>query len=265
MPKSVIEQELLDVSGFEPKKSYKDRQDYLGALARAVQDVSNDDFDTLSDAAADWHGDAVDAINDRNEIPDFPDLEADAEPETKSARKRGKAAAEEDEPVDEAEADDAAEEDGEADEADGDEAEEEPPQKPGRSRTKPAAKAKDKPKGKDKEKPTPKKDAKGNSKSKRAEAEDEPAPKAKRGAPSDGAITLDRYGIAEGTKNAQAVAMLEKGAKMSDVNSEIGGTYYNLLKRLVKQGHTLEREPGGKLRLVHKDDGGKPAKGKGKK
>lgn len=247
MPKSAIETELLEACGFKPKKDYADRQDYLAALARAINNHDDETvLDNVSNAAADWYDSAVDAINDKTDLPEFPDAEDEAPAKGKSK----KALKEEPEP--EESSDDG---EGAAEEA----------EKPARGKAKAKDKAKAKAPEKKPEKAAAKKVAKADDNDD-GEAEEKPA-KAKRSAPaSSGAISLDRYGIAEGTKNAQAVAMLEKGAKMSDVNSEIGGTYYNLLKRLTKAGHKLLKEPGGELKLVHKDDYGKAVKGtKGKK
>lgn len=63
----------------------------------------------------------------------------------------------------------------------------------------------------------------------------------------------DKYGIVVGSKNAAAAAMFEKGCRMSDVTASIGGTYYNLVARLKKQGHTVESGANGFTKLTHKD------------
>lgn len=246
---SAIEKELIEASGFEPRRNYAERQDYLAALARAVQDMDEDDFDKVSNEAADWYNAAVDAINDKSNIPDFDDAEKAAEPETA-------------EPAD-AEVEEGTEVEAE-EEADAEvEEEAEPEEKAPRSRRgkapdKPASKGKAETKGKAalKDKNAPKAEPEPRQPAKKAEATT-----TKRAAPVAG-LRLDKWDIAEGTKNSQAAAMLEKGAKMADVNKEVGGTYYNLLKRLVKQGHKLLKEPNGELRLVHKDEYGKKAKGK---
>lgn len=65
-------------------------------------------------------------------------------------------------------------------------------------------------------------------------------------------IGLNDFGVIIGSKNAAAVAMLTRGCRMADVTETIGGTYYNLLRRLVKQGHAVESGANGMLKLVHK-------------
>lgn len=79
----------------------------------------------------------------------------------------------------------------------------------------------------------------------------------------DELVVLDKWGCMEGSKNALALAMFEKGATAKEVKSAIGGTYYNILGKCVLKGHKLEKE-GSLIRLVHKDElakraGGKPA------
>ena len=52
---SEIETELLKATKFKKKeKDYDDRQDYLGAVVIAISKLTEDDYDDLSDAAADW-------------------------------------------------------------------------------------------------------------------------------------------------------------------------------------------------------------------
>src|SRR5258707_2352470 len=69
---SVIEQELVQASAFEPRRDYE-RQDYLAALARAINEVAEEDFDALSVEAQDWFNDAVRALNKKQLLPEFPD------------------------------------------------------------------------------------------------------------------------------------------------------------------------------------------------
>ena len=63
----------------------------------------------------------------------------------------------------------------------------------------------------------------------------------------------DKYGIIVGTKSAEAIKMFEKGRTMAQVTEAIEGTYYNLLRKLVKEGHLLEKLEGSVLKLTHKD------------
>jgi hypothetical protein len=74
-----VEEELLEASGFKPKRKYADRQDYLAALARAVYAMPEADFDALTNEAVDWYTLAARAINSQTELPDFEASDAEAE------------------------------------------------------------------------------------------------------------------------------------------------------------------------------------------
>lgn len=184
-----IESELVEATGFEARKNYEDRQDYLAALARSVNDLDEEAYDTLSNEAVEWFNAACRALNNKKDIEDFED----APVATGS------------EPVEE-EAEPQAETEEEV-------------------------------------KPKPKK----------VVAAKVAKPKAKVEEIDADQIELDEFGVAVGSKNSQAVEMLKKGCRMADISKEIGGTYYNLVQRLVKQGHTLEKAANGVLRLVHMD------------
>ena len=67
-------------------------------------------------------------------------------------------------------------------------------------------------------------------------------------------ITIDRYGNISGYKTAAATAMFEKGCRMTDVTASIGGSYYNMLRKLEKRGHIVKRGPNGMTTVIHKDD-----------
>lgn len=210
-----VEQEIIETVGFEPRRNYKDRQDYLAALARSVDQAEDEDFDKLPKEAVDWFNAAVRAINKKEELPDFesedeneldePAEETEEEPapveEAPKARKGRKAVAAEVAAEDEVEA------------------------APARRRKGQAPVKKDHPPVK-------------------PPSEDEP-------------IELDDFGIVKGTKNAAAAVMLVKGCRMADITESIGGTYYNLVQRFVKQGHKLEKGANGMLKVTHKDDVGK--------
>lgn len=175
----MIEKELLKATNFK-KKTFKNRQDYLAAIVRAVNGLENDDFDQLSNEAADWFNQAVRALNSKNELPDFqPVAEETVE-----------------EPDEEIE-----------------------------------------------------------------EIEEEPEPditeKLKKLAPPISAPETDKYGAVKGSKNSAAIVLLEKGCKMNDLKRTLGGTYYNLMERLIKNGHRVEKFSNGLFKLTHKSDIGK--------
>ena len=74
---SEIEQELIDAVQFVPEKKYRKRQDYLGALIRAISDdLPDSEYDKLSDEATDWCEAAVSAYKEARELPDYPNGEA---------------------------------------------------------------------------------------------------------------------------------------------------------------------------------------------
>src|SRR6478736_5488027 len=78
MATSAIETELVKASDFEPSKKYE-RQDYLAALARRVNELEEDQYDELSIEAQDWFNAAVRSLNKKQDLPEFPDVEAAAE------------------------------------------------------------------------------------------------------------------------------------------------------------------------------------------
>ena len=51
---SEIEQNILEITEFKPKRKYRSRQDYLAALARSVDKLADDEFDELEENSAEW-------------------------------------------------------------------------------------------------------------------------------------------------------------------------------------------------------------------
>jgi hypothetical protein len=178
-------------------------------LCRALNKLEDIDFNSLSDDSNKWFNDAVRAMNNRKDLPEFPDVE---ETESEGTDARG--------------VQDSAPEEGEA------EVEE----------TKPTSK---------KEKAAPKTEHKRRQKG-------TPPRKLEHAEIDTDAATgdhpqVDAYGVVKGSKNAAAVSMLEKGCRMSDITHSIGGTYYNLVERLRKAGHAVEKGANGHIKLTHKD------------
>ncbi|GEM_PF-5971284 len=62
----------------------------------------------------------------------------------------------------------------------------------------------------------------------------------------------DKYGLQLGTKRAQAAAMFEAGCTMADVRKATGSAQYNLLKKLVDDGHCVVRD-GNTIKLEMKE------------
>lgn len=223
---SEFEKELVSLVKFRPS-DYKDRQDYLAALARHADkwfqkhDRDQTIFDGLDDDLVNWFDGAITAMNSRppSPIPDFPDLEL--EPEGITAEEL------------------------EDDESDGDESGGE------------EAALSDNPTG----------SGEGGPSNPEVESVEEQAPKARKPRKTkeptryddlDG--SKDRYGITIGTKTHEAVKMFEKGATGKEIDKAIGGAHFNILRKLAKEGHVIERQSGGIFKITHKDD----LKGKGK-
>lgn len=288
MATTKLEQELIDASSFRVKR-FANRQDYLAALARAVQEIDDDAFDDISNKAVDWFNAACDAINSNEDIADF---EEDDEADEPDERDEDEGAPEVDKP-DDADDDDDGDEDDEADE-DPDEDEEPEPEPAPKVKRARAVKEPEPTIGKipekrgrrvepdpepeepeDEEPPKPVKKAKVKAKEPEPEPEpdddeDETPPpkkaKAKKSTPSEplDPSAKNRYGYFEGTKTDEVCKMLERGAKMAEMTDYLGGTYYNLIRKLRDDGHSVSKDDStGKFVLKHKDDvasGGKKAK-----
>lgn len=76
---SEIENKVIEATGFAPTKRFKDRQDYLAALAIATEQIEDAEFEELPDEVVEWINAAVRARKTRRNIPEFPDSEL-AEP-----------------------------------------------------------------------------------------------------------------------------------------------------------------------------------------
>jgi len=252
-----VEREIIKaIGGKTPRKKFTDRNDYLRSLVNDLMKLTNEEFDELTDEAAEWTNAAVAAINAKeDELPDFDEVvaseEAD-EPEDEEADddEAGGVKEYEDETEDESEADEEDEisdEDEETSSTDSDdEPEDETPEvKPAKKKAVPAKKIKAKEKAPAKAKVETKKPPKAKAKSLDDEED----------------VVVDKWGCMEGSKNSQALAMFEKGATAKEVKESLGGTYYNILGKMVQNGHTMVKE-GSVIRITHSDD---KAKAKAKK
>ncbi len=249
-----IESELVETSGFKPGKKYQ-RQDYLAALTRAVNELDEVDFDGLSIEAQDWFNDAVRAINKKVDLPDFPDSngageaddeeasdeepeveeasEAEPEPVEASAKRKRKPTKPQPKKVVEPEP--------EPGEEDASQAGDEPDPEPEEPEADP---------------PTPPTKAASARRKKGQPPRKLPHPEIidHRGKkPEEIEIEWDKYDHVKGTKVSAACVMFEQGCRMSDVTASIGGTYYNLLSDLTKAGHKVEKAANGMITLTHKD------------
>lgn len=222
-----IERELIKATAYKAQRKFSDRQDYLKSILNAVGKLTDDDFNNLTDDTAIWANAAVEAHNIKGR--DLPDFDEVIPP---------------DEDDDETEAEDEAEEDPEGvteDEPTEDEADAEIPEE-------------DPPEEEPEEKPKPKKAGRPKAKKPPVEANGaavrENKSKLNRGSDED--VVIDKWGSMEGSKASQALAMFEKGASSREVTQTLGGTYYNILKKMVLNGHRTEKE-GSIITLIHKD------------
>ena len=246
-----IEDELTKATNFKPPKGgFNDRQDELAALARAARKLDDDDFDELTDEAADWANTAVKAIVEKTPIPEFKDLGEEAEAEE----------AEETPPEDEPAED-------EPEDIEDEEPDEEPEDEDVDHEAEEAEEARVA-----KTKATPK-PAKAKKVKKEIEYEEEPltVKEVEKLAKEKGIKTRyddltgekDRFGVIIGTKTHDAVLMYEKGATSRQIQDALGegptkagGRFYNILKTLDKAGHKVERSKDGIFKLTHRDDVG---------
>lgn len=71
---SQIQTELLKIGKVDPTK-YDDRQEFLAALCRKIEKMTDAEFDGMTAEAYSWYEQAFQAMNSDGEIPEFPDHE----------------------------------------------------------------------------------------------------------------------------------------------------------------------------------------------
>lgn len=220
------EEQIVKVTKVK-ESSFKVRQDYLAALVRGIDKLSQDEWDNLSDDVVNWHIAAVGQMDKKRQIEDFAvnkseEVEDAAEVETTAS---GMAENEEivqlSSPVD--------------DNRDSDNDKEPKPQE-------------------ETEEKKPRKPKKAKAEKVKSESQYESRPEPERYSKITG--EKDRFGITIGTKTHEAVKMYntEEGATLKQVDKAIGGRHYNVLQKLTKDGHKVEKLAGGFWRVAHKDD-----------
>lgn len=252
---SEVEREIHKATKFKVK-DYADRQDYLAAVVRAMDKLDPATFDEMSDEATQWFNDACDDMNAKDEIREFPDVEPPEDEE-----------AETEETADDDSGDDT---DGDAEEAteEAETAEDEPEEssedegeaaEAAEDAAKDRAKAAKLAKG-TKAKPVAKA-APAKAPKPVKEVKKPPAPGTHRPGPRvvNNDLPKDKFGVVDGTKTHEAVMMFERGATSAEVNEKIEGRFYNVLSKLVKEGHKVEKLENGKIKLTHKSEIGKAA------
>jgi hypothetical protein len=252
-----IERELIKVTKYKVQRKFSDRQDYLKSLLNSVSKLTDDDFDDLSLPAATWANAAVEAFNSKSDdIPDFEEVDYDGledneinDPEDGGEAPGSEETDETSEPEEDPETDDAEDEPELP-------LEDEPEEAPVKAKGKKPAVGKN-PGGKKtvakKVEPEPEKAPPVKLSGKRRTPElgivAPPHHKVKR---PDEDVILDKWGCMEGSKNSRALFLFEKGATTAEVKEKVGGTYYNIMKKMVEDGHTLEKE-GSIVTIIHKD------------
>lgn len=220
---SSIEKELVKLSGFEPTREYKTKQDYMAALARVVDQLNEVDFDKLSEPAADWFNAAARAISNKKVIPNFEDEVATSEvqlpePDKPAEPYEGETVAVKSEAAPEPRL-------------------EQPPKKKGPKQQHRAAPplALELPKTKRLTDDTFQIKYSGR---------------------------VDKWGFAIGSKSSAAASMFEQGARMKDVKASVGGTYYTILRSLIQRGHKVENEANSLIRITYRKPPGPEPKPK---
>ncbi len=220
---SEIEQELIDATQFVPEKKYRKRQDYLGALLRAVSDLPDSEYDKLTDEATDWCDEAVSAYKAAKELPDFANGEDHDSSEDHAAQPGGMGDYQDHDTVSSSPSQGSLDDEGEADEGT-----ETPKEKKKRGRPP------------------------GKGKGKVVKAKTPKEPKEKKGRqPPRGS---NKWGVANSTKSDTVCRMLaqEGGTTMKDIIQATGHAHYNLVNRLQRHGHTIIKD-GLNLRLIVKE------------
>ena len=270
-----IEREIIKITKYKVQRKFDDRQDYLRSVLLAVQNLDDSKFDDLSDEAAEWANACVEIENGKRgaDLPDFDEVEAEAEPDEVVENDFTEGDSDDDDSDDD-DTDDEAE--AESDEDEDLEDEDDPPasEDGGEDLTG----HEDDPDLEDdddgepvedlaadaqldlEEEEAPKKVSKKKPAAKKAKAHKVPPKEEKipnpprRPRPEPGNdIELDKWGCMAGSKNSKALALFEEGATSGEIKRELGGTYYNVLKKMIEQGHRLEKY-GAITKLIHRDE-----------
>lgn len=215
---NACEAEILEITKLKPRKKYKDRDEYLIHLLRAVDGLPSDKFEyLLSQQTYNWYEQAAKAFKAYKPLPELPDTPLN---ELRYPR---------------------------------DEEDYTPPQTkmPSTEEHRGNIQAMLEAKEKADKALEELKEATDKVKPKRHSKYRQPEPH--EGARYYLFPELDRYGLLLGSQRQKAAEMFERGATMNDVKAVTGYTMYNLLRRLKELGHQVENA-GGIIKLTHKDD-----------
>lgn len=219
------EEQIVKVTKVK-ESAYKVRQDYLAALVRGIDKLSEDEWDNLSNDVVNWHIAAVGQMDKKRQIEDFKDVtntlpdegeDDNSPPEKDEGTSDISSASENDDFIKEPSA-------------------EEPlPEQ-------------------ETEEKKPRKSKKAKAEKVKAKSQFENRPEPERYSKITG--EKDRFGITIGTKTHEAVKMYntDEGATLKQVDAALGGRHYNILQKLTKDGHKVEKLAGGYWRVKHKGD-----------
>jgi hypothetical protein len=243
-----VEREILEITRYKIQRKFSGRQDYLKSIFNAVQKLKNDEFDELTDEAALWANACVESYNrDKDaELPDFNEVGDEDEDDTSENQEYG--------PDDESNGQDEAEDLSESDDNEGDnqgsddepemDSEDEAEVDEAGVQTSGLEEEDDEP-----EEVVPPKKVKKVKKVKEVKQK-KPTKPAHHREDDDSDVELDKWGSMVGSKNSRALAMFEKGATAGEVKDQVGGTYYNILKKMTSHGHKVEKD-GAVITLIH--------------
>lgn len=226
-----VEQIIINATNFVPEKNYRKRNDYLGALLRAVTSLSDPVYDKLVQEhpeVGDWADSAADIYRNNKDhgtnlpLPDF----ANGNGVIHAGDETGSNVVHE----------------YQHDPEQGDnETNEEHEEQEGRAAIQGQVVETDQGK---------KEPKKRNQKVKTKVAK--PKKEAKTKTP---ARDINRWGVAAPSKSDTVCRMLaqEGGTTQKDIKEATGQTHYNLCARLLRHGHQIIKN-GTNLRLIHRDD-----------
>lgn len=248
-----VERELIKVTKYKVKRKFDNRQDYLGSILNAAAKLSQEEFDDLTQEAADWVNAAADAKNNKEpELPDFDEVEVVDEEGNELTPDEADEPEGDDESEESEEDEDDDSEFDDDDEDDSDEDEEPDEEDNGEDIEGTVLLPAVQEKHKGEVAPPPPNPAKKLPSKVTAKVKNEAA--VRHGKAVE--IGLDKWGCMEGTKNSQALALFEKGTTAKEVKEALGGTFYNVLARVQKAGHRVEKEGNLiKLSFVGEDPG----------
>ncbi len=75
--KSKIRDELVGLTGIAAQKKNETDERFRARLVRAADTIDDKDWDKLSESAQEWVNGGIDALEEKSDVADFPDAEAE--------------------------------------------------------------------------------------------------------------------------------------------------------------------------------------------